>query len=55
MDSNLSAKTKKLLDIWEPKLQIDGDVVGIIIHGKGYGSGPDGPKLINFVDQYLHN
>lgn len=46
-------EAENFLDIWLPKLQMNGDLVGIIIHGKGYGSGPDGPKLKNFVDQYL--
>ena len=50
---NDSIEAENFLDIWLPKLQMDGDLVGIIIHGKGYGSGPDGPKLKNFVDQYL--
>ena len=26
---------------------------GLIIHGKGYNSGPDGPKLKSFVQSYL--
>ena len=46
-------EAENFLDIWLPKLQMEDNLVGIIIHGKGYGSGPNGPKLKNFVDQYL--
>ena len=46
-------ESENFLDIWIPKLQLENNLIGIIIHGKGYGSGPEGPKLKNFVDQYL--
>ena len=46
-------ESENFLDIWIPKMQFDNNLVGIIIHGKGYGSGIEGPKLKNFVDQYL--
>ena len=36
-----------------PKCQLDGNLVGIIVHGKGYGSGDRGPKLKGFVAEYL--
>ena len=32
-------EAENFLDIWLPKLQMEGNLVGIIIHGKGYGSG----------------
>ena len=43
------------LDNVLPKCQLNGDLVGLIIHGKGYGSGEGGPKLKGFVAQYLDN
>ena len=46
-------EAENFLDIWLPKLQMEDNLVGIIIHGKGYGSGLEGPKLKSFVDQYL--
>ena len=46
-------ESENFLDIWIPKMQFENNLVGIIIHGKGYGSGTKGPKLKNFVDQYL--
>ena len=46
-------EAENFLDIWLPKLQMEDNLAGIIIHGKGYGSGIEGPKLKNFVDQYL--
>ena len=49
--TEIEAKNK--LDNVLPKCQLDGDLVGLIIHGKGYGSGADGPKLKGFVVQYL--
>jgi len=46
-------EAEDFLDNYIPKLQITKNLVGIIIHGKGHGSGKDGPKLKTFVDQYL--
>ena len=46
-------EAENYLDVVLPKCQIDGDLVGIIIHGKGYNSGEGGPKLKSFVAQYL--
>ena len=49
--TEIQAKNK--LDDVLPQCQLDGDLVGLIIHGKGIGSGADGPKLKGLVDQYL--
>ena len=38
-------ESENFLDIWIPKMQFENNLVGIIIHGKGYGSGTKGPKL----------
>ena len=46
-------EAENFLDIYIPKLQLDNRLVGIIIHGKGYGSGKEGPKLKSFVAEYL--
>jgi DNA-nicking Smr family endonuclease len=46
-------ESENFLDIWLPRLQMENKLSGIIIHGKGYGSGAEGPKLKKFVDQYL--
>ena len=54
---NLRLKTlseaENLLNLHLPRMQMQGHLIGLIIHGKGYGSGPEGPKMKNFVAQYL--
>jgi len=46
-------EAEDFLDDCIPKLQFNKSLVGIVIHGKGYGSGKEGPKLKAFVEQYL--
>ena len=46
-------EAEEFLNVMLPKLQLDGNLIGLIIHGKGYGSGKEGPKLKNFISQYL--
>ena len=47
------AEANDFLDMHIPSLLEKNCNCGLIIHGKGYNSGPDGPKLKSFVQSYL--
>ena len=46
-------EAENFLDIWLPKLQMEDNLVGIIIHGKGYGSINKEPVLKKKVRNWL--
>ena len=47
------AEANDFLDMHIPTLLEKNCNCGLIIHGKGYNSGPGGPKLKSFVQSYL--
>lgn len=48
-------ESEEFLNLWLPKLRNEGKLTGIVIHGKGYHSDEKGPKLKNFVKNYLES